>query len=110
MDFLITEGAPGGYISPCRDAEFDPAHPEIMICFGYSPGEYHVQAIKRSNSSVLNTFTYKLDTRWNDKKNGPSFSFYGINGGYSRGSTWGGGVADQQLLPFIYYSSLKNCI
>src|SRR5690348_17982729 len=25
LDFIITEGAPGGYVSPCRDVEFDAA-------------------------------------------------------------------------------------
>ena len=43
LDFNIVEGAAGGYISYCRDAEFDINHPDIMVCFGYQQiGRAHV--------------------------------------------------------------------
>jgi len=95
LEFVITEGAPGGYVSPCRDAEFDPANPSIMLCFGYKPGVYHIEAHKKSDGSLLRTFEFKLDTVWTDSINGPPSSFHGINGGYAVGATWGGGVAGQ---------------
>ena len=95
LDFVITEGAPGGYISPCRDAEFDPANPDIMFCFGYKSGTYHVEVRRKSTDTLLDTFSYKIDALWKDNKIGPSYSFHGISEGYTRGSTWGGGDSTQ---------------
>lgn len=95
LKFVISEGAPGGYVSPCRDAEFDPANPSIMLCLGYEPGVYHIEARKKSDGSLLGTFEFKLDTVWTDNINRPSSSFHGINGGYAVGAGWGGGVAGQ---------------
>ena len=90
--FVLTEGAPGGYISPCRDADFDPANPDIMLCFGYRPGTYHIEVRKKSDDSLMKTFEYQLDTIWKEEKVGPSLSFHGINSGYAFGATWGGGI------------------
>jgi len=95
LDFIITEGAPGGYVSPCRDVEFDAANPDFMLCFGYKPGTYHIEVRKKSNGSLIRTFEYKLDTIWTDDMRGPSVSFHGINSGYAFGAAWGGGIAGQ---------------
>ena len=95
LEFVLAEGAPGGYISPCRDAEFDPAHPDIMLCLGYRPGTYHIEARKKADHSLVKTFEYKLDTIWKDDRWGPPLSFHGINAGYAFGASWGGGPANQ---------------
>jgi M6 family metalloprotease-like protein len=95
LDFVITEGAPGGYISVSRDVEFDPANPDIMICFGFKPGTYHIEVRKKIDGLVLATFEYKLDALWRDSVLGPSLSFHGVNSGYAFGASWGGGNAGQ---------------
>ena len=98
LHFVVREGAPGGYISPCRDAEFNAKNPDIMLCFGYKPGTYHLDVrLKSSLATLLHTVAYDLDTVWKDHKNGPSFSFYGINSGgdYAIGAAWGGGIVGQ---------------
>lgn len=96
VEFTIAEGAPGGYISKSRDAEFNPARPDVMACFGYQPGAYHIEARRKSDNLLLDTFAYQLDTVWTDDRLGPSSSFHGVNSGYAAGATWGGGAADPQ--------------
>jgi M6 family metalloprotease-like protein len=95
LNFVVKEGAPGGYISMSRDVEFDPTHPDIMVCFGYEPGKYHIEARKKSDNSVAGTIEYHLGTDWNDNRLGPSSSFHGVNSGFAFGATWGGGPAGQ---------------
>jgi M6 family metalloprotease-like protein len=101
LDFVIAEGAPGGYISLCRDADFNPTHPDIMFCFGYRPGIYHLEVKRKSSGSVMDTFTYNLDTKWTDKNNGPSLSFTGISENLNYNPAWGGGPATPQNLNVV---------
>ena len=101
VEFTIVEGAPGGYISKCRDAEFNPAQPDIMVCFGFKPGTYHIEARKKSDNSLLDTFEYKLDTEWKDNRLGPSSSFHGVNSGFAFGATWGGGGSGPQNMSVV---------
>lgn len=79
LEFIITEGASGGYISYCRDADFDPAKPDIMICFGYQPGNYHLEVRKKATGTLIRTFDFSIDTKWADEKKGPGLSFTGIS-------------------------------
>ena len=101
LDFSIVEGAPGGYISYCRDSEFDPSHPDIMICFGYMPGTYHLEVRKKSTAAVLQTFAYSIDTKWADEKKGPGLSFTGISENIAFNPAWGGGPATPQNLSVV---------
>src|SRR5690554_2877415 len=79
LRFRIQEGAPGGYVSECRDAEYDSQNPDIMLCFGYQPGTYHLTVHKRSDNSLLKTVEFSIDTKWTDEKRGPGISFTGIS-------------------------------
>jgi hypothetical protein len=101
LSFSIVEGAPAGYISQSRDAEFNPAQPDIMVCFGFKPGAYHIEARKKADNSLLGTFEYKLDTEWKDNRLGPSSSFHGINSGFAYGATWGGGGSGPQNMSVV---------
>ena len=83
LNFVIAEGAPGGYISKSQDSEFDPVQPDIMVCFGFKPGTYHIEARRKTNNSLLSIFEYKLDTVWKDNRLGPSSSFHGVNSGFA---------------------------
>src|SRR5262245_21641300 len=53
LDFVVPEGPAGGLVSPSRDKFFQPERPHIMLCVGYEPGTYRLQAIKRSNGRVV---------------------------------------------------------
>jgi M6 family metalloprotease-like protein len=108
LDFGIAEGPPGGYISMSQDAEFDSAHPEIMVCFGFKPGTYHIEVRKKADSSVLGTFEFKLDTQWKDNLLGPSSSFHGINSGFAFGATWGGGTSGPQNMSVVPASGTRK--
>lgn len=101
VDFTVVEGAPGGYISKSRDSEFNPGHPDIMVCFGFKPGTYHIEARKKVDNSLLGTFEYKLDTEWTDNLLGPPSSFHGVNSGFAFGATWGGGGSGPQNMSVV---------
>ncbi len=98
LDFNIVEGAPGGYISLCRDSEFDSTKPDIMLCLGYQPGTYHLEVRKKSTGTVLETFSFSIDTKWADEKTGPGLSFTGISENISYNPAWGGGPSTPQNL------------
>ncbi|MFA6703092.1 MAG: CARDB domain-containing protein [Dysgonamonadaceae bacterium] len=101
LEFIITEGASGGYISYCRDADFDPAKPDIMICFGYQPGNYHLEVRKKATGTLIRTFDFSIDTKWADEKKGPGLSFTGISENLSFNPAWGGGSATPQNLSVV---------
>jgi len=101
LDFVIPEGAPGGYVSYCRDIEFDITRPDIMVCFGYQPGTYHLEVRKKSDGSVIRTFEFSIDTKWADEKIGPGLSFTGISENISFNPAWGGGPSTPQNLNVI---------
>lgn len=101
LAFIITEGAPGGYVSSCRDADFDPAKPDIMVCFGYQPGNYHLDVRKKATGTLIRTFEFSIDTKWADEKKGPALSFTGISENISFAPAWGGGPATPQNLSVV---------
>jgi len=108
VEFAVVEGAPGGYISESRDIEFNLPQPDIMVCFGFKPGTYHIEARKRVDNSLLDTFEYKLDTEWNDNLLGPSSSFHGVNNGFAFGATWGGGGSGPQNMNVVPASGTRK--
>lgn len=98
LDFRIVEGAPGGYVSACRDRGYDSNRPDIMLCFGYRPGNYHLEVRKKADGSVLKTFEFTVALQWPDEKRGPSLSFTGISENISFNPAWGGGPDTPQNL------------
>lgn len=108
LDFSIVEGAPGGYISYCRDADFDINNPDIMICFGYLPGDYHLEVRKQSDGSLLNTFDFSVGLEWVDEEKGPGLSFTGISENIAFNPTWGGGPSTPQNLNVVPASGTRR--
>ncbi|MBL8007657.1 MAG: hypothetical protein JNJ56_09005 [Ignavibacteria bacterium] len=108
LDFSIVEGSPGGYISFCRDVEFDINHPDIMICFGYQPGNYHIDVRKKTDGSLLNTFDFSVGLKWEDEKRGPGLSFTGISENIRFNPTWGGGPSTPQNLNVVPASGTRR--
>lgn len=101
LDFRIVEGAPGGYVSRCRDAEFNSSSPDVMVCFGYRPGSYQLEVRRISDGTVLNIFPFSIDTKWADEKHGPGLSFTGISENISYFPAWGGGPSTPQNLNVV---------
>lgn len=108
LNFTITEGAPGGYVSLCRDAEFNPANPDIMICFGYQPGLYHLEVRKKSTNALIKSIEFSVDTKWSDDKKGPGLSFTGISENLSFNPAWGGGPATPQNLNVVPATGVRR--
>ena len=108
LDFIIKEGAPGGYVSYCRDAEFDSNSPDIMICFGYRPGDYHLEVRKKSDGSLMNTFNFSVGLEWGDDKQGPGLSFTGICENITFLPAWGGGPSTPQNLNIVPASGIRR--
>jgi hypothetical protein len=44
VNFIIPDGAKAAVISPSRDMTFNPKRPHIMLCVGYEPGTYIIEA------------------------------------------------------------------
>ncbi|EWZ34056.1 uncharacterized protein FOBCDRAFT_277547 [Fusarium oxysporum Fo47] len=91
LTFRIPEGGKAGVVSECRDAEFDPKNPDIMVCVGYEPGKYQLEVVHRATDIVLGAHTFFVSTTWGDRRLGPGISFAGITEEYISGQTFGGG-------------------
>jgi M6 family metalloprotease-like protein len=94
--FIIPAGPQAGIISLSRDADFNPERPDIMLCVGYKPGRYVLQAISRQSSSVVAETQFFVTDIWEDDRIGPSEWISGISELYTIGSTWGGGSPGPQ--------------
>src|SRR5262245_25142138 len=51
--FIVPDGAKAAIISPSVDATFNPKRPHIMLCVGYEPGTYSIEARHVSTNSLL---------------------------------------------------------
>jgi hypothetical protein len=91
VSFVVPDGAKGAIISPSRDAIFDPKRPHIMLCVGYEPGTFIVEARHISTNALLGQAKLTSDALWLDERAGPTKWFTGISQGYSAGAAWGGG-------------------
>lgn len=89
--FRIPVGAKGGIVSECRDSDFNPKRPDIMICAGYAPGTYEMEVIERSTDIVLAIQKFVVSTSWNDPKLGPGVSFVGVGEEFTSAPAFGGG-------------------
>ncbi|HWQ96092.1 MAG TPA: SdrD B-like domain-containing protein [Candidatus Methylomirabilis sp.] len=94
LSFIIPEGPKGGIVSLSRDKDFNPDRPDIMLCAGYEPGMYTLQAL--NNSTIVGEAKFSVTDLWKDDSAGPSLCFEGVAEGFSAGSAWGGGPAGPQ--------------
>ena len=95
VEFVIPAGSPAGEISPSRDASYDPAQPDIVLLAGHLPGDYVLEARRKSDALLLAEGKFSLDARWPNDADGPSLWFAGIVPQSSGvpGAAWGGGPA-----------------
>jgi hypothetical protein len=101
FEFRVREGAPGGVVSLSRDSEFTPAHPDIMLCAGYAPGKYTLEALKKGTKTVVGESPFVITDLWREKTNGPDgppLWFTGTDPGYGPSPAWGGGPGVPQNL------------
>ncbi|QJW91227.1 hypothetical protein HNV11_18530 [Spirosoma taeanense] len=96
LEFRVPDGPKAGVVSLCRDADYDPTRPDVMLCIGYEPGTYVFQVIERSTNIIMAEQKFRVTTDWPDQKAGPSLSFAGISQEYVSGPAWGGGPAGPQ--------------
>lgn len=101
LEFNIPEGAKGGYVSYCRDATFNATQPDIMLCLGYAPGNYHLEVREKSSSTLIKTYAFSIATKWTDTIHGPGLSFTGISEHLSFNPAWGGGPSSPQNLNVV---------
>jgi M6 family metalloprotease-like protein len=67
-----------------------------MLCVGYEPGTFIVEARHISTNALLGQAKLTSDALWLDERAGPTKWFTGISQGYSAGAAWGGGPAGPQ--------------
>lgn len=94
--FVVPEGAKAAVISPSRDATFDLKKPQIMLCVGYKPGTYIIEARHAVTNALLGEAKFTSNALWLDESAGPTKWFTGINRGFSAGAAWGGGPVGPQ--------------
>lgn len=91
LTFVVPEGAQGGIVSPSREPFFNSKRPCIMLCAGYEPGSYLLQALDAATEEVVGEAEFAVDALWPDEDLGPSRWFTGTPRGHAAGSAWGGG-------------------
>ena len=101
VDFRLPAGAKSGVVSLCRDSDYNPLDPEVMLCVGYEPGDYVLQAVDKSTNILMAEEKFTVTTDWNDPKNGPSLSFTGISEELRQNPAWGGGPGTPQNLNVV---------
>jgi M6 family metalloprotease-like protein len=101
LEFRLPDGPEAGTVSLCRDAEFDPAMPDVMLCLGYKPGKYLFQVVNRATNIVMAEQTFWLTTDWTNDNDAPSLSFTGISESFASNPAWGqpGAPAGPQNVP-----------
>ena len=96
LRFEVLGGAKAAIVSPSRDASFKPKQPHVMLCVGYEPGTYVIEARLVTTNALLGQAKFVSDALWLDERAGPTKWFTGITQGYSAGAAWGGGPAGPQ--------------
>lgn len=96
LEFRLPDGPKAGVVSLCRDADFDPAKPDVMFCAGYEPGIYKLEVVERSTNLLMAEQKFEVHTIWKDDKRGPSLSFAGVAETFGYAAAWGGGPAGPQ--------------
>jgi M6 family metalloprotease-like protein len=96
VKFVVPDGARAAVVSPSRDKTFNAKRPHVMLCVGYAPGTYVVEARHVTTNALLGDAKFESDALWHDENAGPTKWFTGINQGYSAGAAWGGGPAGPQ--------------
>jgi M6 family metalloprotease-like protein len=96
LKFVIPDGAKAGIVSPSRDASFNPKRPHIMLCVGYEPGTYAIEARRATTNGLVGTGKFEVDALWLDEDAGPTKWFTGTPRSFSAGAAWGGGPAGPQ--------------
>src|SRR5688500_11422241 len=51
--FVVPQGARAAIVSPSRDATFNPKRPHILLCVGYEPGTYVIEARHATTDALL---------------------------------------------------------
>jgi M6 family metalloprotease-like protein len=96
LTFDVPDGVKAGIVSPSRDPQFNPKRPHVMLCVGYEPGTYVLEARVAATNQVVAKAKFVVDSLWTTEDLGPTRWFTGIVGSYSAGSAWGGGPAGPQ--------------
>src|SRR5438105_10812562 len=69
--FVIPDGPPAGLISPSRDTTFNAKRPHVMLCVGFRPGKYLIEARHAATNALLGTAKFISDALWRDEDAGP---------------------------------------
>jgi len=94
--FVVPDGARAAIVSPSIDATFNVQRPHLMLCVGYEPGTYVIEARHASTNAVLGKAKFTSAALWLDEQAGPTKWITGITQGYSTGAAWGGGPVGPQ--------------
>lgn len=108
LKFVVRGGAKGGIISPSRDPQFNVERPHIMLCIGYEPGTYVLQARMAGTNQIVGEAKFAVDALWLDEDLGPSRWFTGTPKNQAAGSAWGGGPAGPQNVATIPASGTRR--
>lgn len=108
LTFLTSDGAKAGIVSPSRDSLFNAERPHLMLCVGYEPGTYVLEARVAATNQVVAKSKFVVDALWQEEELGPTRWFTGIVGNYSAGAAWGGGPGGPQNVNTIPASGTRR--
>lgn len=104
VEFVVVEGARGGFVSPSLDETFDPEQPTVLFAAGWEPGIYRLEMRRRDNQQRLVSEKYEI-SRERQGLDGPSIWLQGRTNEPSRGvngSAWGGGPPGVQIQNYAF--------
>jgi M6 family metalloprotease-like protein len=107
LTFVVQDGAKAAIVSPSRDRTFDEKKPHVMLCIGWEPGTYLLEA-RDPADNVVGKAKFRVNSLWRREDLGPSKWFTGIVGSYSAGAAWGGGPAGPQNAATIPASGTRR--
>ena len=99
VQFAVREGSVAGSISAGIEPLDADGKQRVMLLAGFHPGEYHLEARRTSDASLLATRRFRVTDRWPDEIVGPPIHVTGPKQGYHLMSWGGAGAGPGYLLP-----------
>lgn len=77
VEFLVREGPEAGTVSGAIEPQAPDGTQPVVLLAGFRPGEYHLEARRRADGSVLATRRFRVTASWPDELVGPPVATVG---------------------------------
>lgn len=97
VELIVEEGPAAAMVSAGIETPGPNGVQRIRVLAGWTPGEYHLSAIRRADGKRLGMTRFRVTAHWPDDEVGPPIAVTGARQIFLRGG-WGGGPAGPQNL------------